>query len=120
MKLDEIFRKHRYGPKLPVADPVFGRGPKIFLRFCRHSKVSQYWPGSRACLRVLEALAFFNCQIRILPLFLVLFFTKFLMYICVATLTNIYFSMKYSDYLDKCNFPFLHLKNQGSLFLHLV
>ena len=32
------------------------------------------------------------------------------MYICVGTLTNIYFNMKDSDHLDKCNFPFLHLR----------
>ena len=34
----------------------------------------------------------------------------FLLYISVGALTNIYFSMKDSDDLDKCNFPFIHLR----------
>ena len=73
------------------------------------SEASQYWPGSLACLRALEALAFLTVKYAFshFPWY---FFSKFLMYICVGTLTNIYFNMKYSDHLDKCNFPFLHLK----------
>ena len=52
---------------LPLADPGFGQGgaPEIFSEIfadvakrSRTSKVSQYWPGSRARLRALEALAF--------------------------------------------------------------
>ena len=38
------------------------------------------------------------------------FSSNFLMYISVGALTNIYFSMKDSNHLDKCNFPFLHLR----------
>ena len=49
-----------------LADPGFGQGgpQKFFLRFAnivkqsQASEVSQYWLGSRACLRTLEALAF--------------------------------------------------------------
>ena len=44
------------------------------------------------------------------PTFPSTFSSKFLMYICVGTLTNIYFNMKDSDHLDKCNFPFLHMR----------
>ena len=56
---------------------------KKILRFCWHTKwsfaseASQYWLGSRACLRTLEALAFLTIKyICILPLFLVLYFLK--------------------------------------------
>ena len=50
----------------PVADPGSGQGgAKNFSRDFADvakrswaSEVSQYWPGSRACLRALEALAF--------------------------------------------------------------
>ena len=71
-----------------VADPRFGQGGggetrNVFRDFADVAKqsgvreASQYWPGK---------LLHFNCQICILPLFLVFFF-KFLMYICVSTLS---------------------------------
>ena len=46
-----------------VADPGSGQGgQRFFPRFCRRSKVSQYWPGSRARLRALEALTFLTLK----------------------------------------------------------
>ena len=48
------------------------------------------------------------------------FFFKFFMYICLGTLQNIYFNMKDSDYLDKCNFPFLHLRKSRVFISSLV
>ena len=75
----------------------------------RMSEASQYWRGSRAHLRALEALPFLAFKYAFSH-FSWYFFFNFLMYICMGTLTNIYFSMKDSDHLDKCNFPFLHLR----------
>ena len=46
------------------------------------SEASQYWPGSRACLRALEALAFLTVKMCIFPLFLVLFLQKFNLHLC--------------------------------------
>ena len=53
----------------PLVDPGFGRGGRIFFRDfadvakrSQVSKVSQYWPGSRTCLRALEALAFLTLK----------------------------------------------------------
>ena len=52
-----------------VADPGFGQGgaKKFSRRFCRRSEAerseaSQHWPGSRAHLRALEALAFLTLK----------------------------------------------------------
>ena len=72
-----------------LADPAFGQGgPKIFFQDFAHiakqsqaSEASQYWPGSRAHLRALEALVFLH-QICILPLFLVLFLQIFNVHLC--------------------------------------
>ena len=56
---------------LPRADPGFGQGggPRNFCRDfadvakrSRASEASQYWPGSRARLRALEALAFLTLK----------------------------------------------------------
>ena len=73
------------------------------------SEASQYWPGSRARLRALGAHAFLTLKYAFSH-FSWYFFFKILMYICVGTLTNIYFNMKDSDHLGKCNFAFLHMK----------
>ena len=52
-------------PSYSVADPGSGQGGRRFFPRSsrqseaeRASKASQYWPVSRACFRVLEALAF--------------------------------------------------------------
>ena len=42
------------------------------------------------------------------------------MYICVDKLQNIYFNMKDSDHLGKCNFLFLYLRQRRVLFVHLI
>ena len=72
------------------------------------SEVSQYQPGSRAHLRVLEALEFLTIKYAF-SYFSWYFFFKFLMYICVGTSQN----MKDSGHFDKCNFWFLISENQG-------
>ena len=46
----------------------------FFPRICQCSEASQYRPGSRACLRALEALVFFSCQKCIFLLLLILLF----------------------------------------------
>ena len=100
-----------------VADPGFGQGGGQKLsrdladvaKRSRVSKASQYWLGSRACLRALGALAFLTLKYAFSH-FSWYFFFKILMYICVGTLTNIYFNMTDSDHLGKCNFAFLHMK----------
>ena len=72
-----------------TVDPGFGNGglQKIFTEFFQLSEVSQHQPGSRACLRALEVLAFLNVKYAFCH-FLVLF-SKCLMYICVGALQNI-------------------------------
>ena len=88
---------------------IFCRNFADVAKRSRASEASQYWPGSRARLRALEALAFLTLKYAFSH-FSWYFFFKFLMYISVGALTNIYFSMKDSDNLDKCNFPFLYLR----------
>ena len=59
----------------PGADPGFGQGEAQVLRlkvadvvkWSHVSETSNLWPGSRACLRILEAFGVFNTQICILP-----------------------------------------------------
>ena len=75
----------------------------------RVSEASQYQLGSRARLRALEALAFLTMKYAFSH-FSWYFVFKFLMYICVGTLQNIYFNMKDSGHFDKCNFWFLYLR----------
>ena len=48
---------------------IWSRGPRNFVwdfadkaKWSQASKVSQYWPGSRACLTALEALAFWTVK----------------------------------------------------------
>ena len=83
------------------------------------SEASQYWLGSRACLRALEALAFLTIKYAFSH-FSWYFFFKFLMYICIGTLLNIYFNMRDSGDFDKCNFWSLYLRKSRVLVVHLV
>ena len=119
--------------KYPLADPAFGEGgPRNFFQdFADIAKQSQasevelgkrnepIWVGSRARLRALEALAFLTIKYAFSH-FSWYFFFKFLMYICVDTLQNIYFNMKDSGHFDKCNFWFLYLRKSRILIVHLV
>ena len=70
---DERPRSPQPGPSgfSALADPGFGQGggPRNFVRDfadeakrSQASKASQYWPGSRARLRALEALAFLTVK----------------------------------------------------------
>ena len=63
-----------------LADPGFAQGGHTFSQYFADVE-SQYWLGSRALLRALEALAFLT-QICILPLFLVLFCNIFNVHLC--------------------------------------
>ena len=101
-------------------------GPRNFfwdfadvLKRSRASEASQYWPGSRACLKALEAFAFLTIRYAFSH-FSWYFFFKFFMYICVGTLQNIYFNMKDSGHFDKCNFWFPYLRKSRVLVVHLV
>ena len=97
-----------------LADPEFGQGgPRNFFRdfadianWSWVSKASQYWLGSRACLRALEALAFLTLKYAV-STFPSTFSSDYFMYLCVGKLQNIYFNMNDSKHFGKCNFPFL-------------
>ena len=56
----------------------------------RASEVSQYWPGSRACLRALEAHAFLTLKYAFSH-FSWYFFFKYFMYLCVGKLQKYVF-----------------------------
>ena len=101
-------------------------GPRKFLRDfadiekqSQASKASQYWPGSRARLRALEALAFLTVKYAFSH-FSGTFSSNYLMYICVDELQNIYFNMNRFWTCGKCNFPFLYLRQSRVLFFHLL
>ena len=103
-----------------------GGGPRNFFRDfadvakrSQASEASQYWPGSRARLRALEALAFLTIKYAFSH-FSWYFFFKFLMYICIGTLLNIYFNMRDSGDFDKCNFWSLYLRKSRILVVPLV
>ena len=100
-----------------------GRGTRnIFQDFANvamHSwpnKASQYSPGSRACLKVLEAFAFLTLKYAFSH-FSGAFSSNYLMYICVGKLQNIYFNMKDSEHFGICNFPFYNLRQSRVLFV---
>ena len=108
-----------------LADPAFGQGgPRNFFRDfvdvakqSQASRVSKYWPGSRARLRAMEALAFLTIK-HAFSYFYWYFFFKFLCTFVWVTLQNIYFNMKDSGHFDKCNFWFLYLrKSRFYLFI---
>ena len=101
-------------------------GPRHFFRdfadvakWSQASEASQYWPGSRARLRALEAIAFLTIKYAFSH-FSWYFFFKFLMYICIGTLLNIYFNMRDSGDFDKCNFWSLYLRKSRVLVVPLV
>ena len=48
------------------------------------------------------------------------FSSNYMTHICVCKLQNIYFNMKDSEHLGKCNFPFLYLRQSRVLFIHLL
>ena len=74
-----------------LAYPGSGRGggPRIFFRddadvakWSRTSKASQYWPGSRASLRALEALAFLTFKYAFSHFSWYVFFKLFHVHLC--------------------------------------
>ena len=84
----------------PLADPGFGQGggPRNFCwdfadvaKRSWASEASQYWPGSMARLRALEALAFLTLKYAFSH-FSWYFFFKKLTSIYVGTWQNIYFN----------------------------
>ena len=104
-----------------LADQGFGEGgtPEFFPRFCQRSKVETgEWSepilaGSRARLRALEALAFLTFKYAF-STFPGTFPSKYFLYL-LGKLQNIYFNMKSSEHLSKCNFPFLYLRQSRVL-----
>ena len=111
-------------PGLALADPGFGQeGPRIFYRdfadVAKQSRASQYWLGSRALRRALEALSFLTlkCAFSTFP---GPFSSNYFMYLWVGKLQNIYFNMKDSEHFGKCNFPFLCLRQSRVLVVHFL
>ena len=72
-------------------------------KWSQASEVSQYQPGSRT----LEALRFLTLKYAFSH-FSWYFFFNF--YVHLSGYITKYLNMKDSDHLDKCNFPFLHLR----------
>ena len=89
------------------------------MKRSRASEASQYWRGSRARLRALEALAFLTLKYAFSH-FPDTFSSKYFMYLCVGKLQTIYFNMKDSEHFSKCNFPYLYLRQSRVLFVHLL
>ena len=112
-----------------LADPGFGQGGGVSRNLFQDfadvakgswaSKVSQYWPMSRAHPRTLGALAFLTLKYAFFH-FPGTFSSSYFMHICVGKLQNIYFNMKHYDHFSKCNFPFLYLRQSRVLFVHLL
>ena len=105
------------GSRIWSGGQIFSRDLANIVKWSQVSEVSQYWPESRAHLRALGALAFLTLKYAFSH-FSWYFFFKILMYISVGTLTNIYFNVKDSDHLGKCNFAFLHMK-KSRVFISL-
>ena len=59
-------------------------------------------PNSRQEISMRDCIRWFKCKLKPPK--------NYSMYICVGKLQNIYFNMKDSDHLGKCNFLFLYLR----------
>ena len=95
-------------------DPGFGqgRGPRNFVgdfadvaKWHRVTESSQYWPGS-SCI--------FNCQICILPLFLVFFLQTLTVALCEYTTKYLLKYEKFWPFLKNTILLFFIWENQGS------
>ena len=108
-----------------LADPGFGRGGGLrnFVRdfadvakWSRASEASQYWPGSRARLRALEALAFLTLKYAFSHFSWYFFFKLFNIH-CVWMNYKISISIsKILNILENAIFLFFISDNQGSCF----
>ena len=117
----------------PVADPGFPRGSTnpcllFWVWFCVYNSHKK-WSSPKQSQPILAGVqglpwdpgssCIFSLKYTF-PHFSYYFFFKFLTYVCVGTLQNIYFNMKDYDHFDKGNFPFVYLRKWRVLFVQLV